>query len=330
MTLRKMVDLLILIQTFVQIALAAARTPQDVPFMALGWSKASIFQDWSNEFVIKSEHFKQQFTILNMVALLVSVELNSICDHLFRVDVFEDQEVRVVFVVVVSCLIRTLAIEETTSTMCSTQAWAHSSVGNGRWAVLTCITCVWQDSFVFILQIFKFTHNFSKLPLPFFFLDCAFTDSKCSFTVNEITGSGSTSKLAVDALPLLLEVALYVLESIKSRHLAGLLLWWCLTCWWFWLDLARWLAHALLGTLWMPTSLACCCWVLLLVNSWVRLACICKMRRILTVILSASFHFHGVLLNLSLVWLVPSSRCWCWLLTVFLVWIHISNSKLII
>ena len=328
MTLREMVDLLIFIQAFIQIALAATRTPQNVPFMALCWSKASIFQNWSNEFVIKPEHFKQQFTILNMIALLVSVKLNSVCDHLFWVDVFEDQEVRVVFVVVISSLIWTLAIEETTSAMCSTQAWAHSSVGNGRWAVLTCITCVWQDSFVFILQILKFAHYFSKLPLSFFLLDRALTDGKCSFTVDEITGSRSTSKLTVDALPLLLEVALYVLESIKSRHLAGFLLWWCLSCWCFWLDLAGCLAHALLWTLWMPTSLTCCCWVLFLVNSGVRLTCICKMCWILTVVLSAPFHLHGVLLNLSLVWFVSSSRCWCWLLTVFFVWIHISNFKI--
>ena len=83
MTLRKMIDFLKFIQTFIQVALTTRRAPKNVPFMRLGGCKRLSFQNRSNELVVKSEHFVQKFAILNVVALLIAIELHSISHHLF-------------------------------------------------------------------------------------------------------------------------------------------------------------------------------------------------------------------------------------------------------
>ena len=69
--------------------------------MRLGRREASCLQDRSNQLIIKSQHLIQQFTILNMVAFLVTVELHRVRHHLFLRYVFEHEEVRVVFIVVI-------------------------------------------------------------------------------------------------------------------------------------------------------------------------------------------------------------------------------------
>ena len=86
--------------------------------MAFCGCKSTIFQNGSDKFVVKSKHFEKEFAIFNMITFLVSVKLNGIGHQLFLIYILEDQEIRVIFVIMVSSLIWTLAIEEATSTMC--------------------------------------------------------------------------------------------------------------------------------------------------------------------------------------------------------------------
>ena len=88
--LREMIDFLVLVKPFVKVALAAARAPQHVPLMALSWSEIAVFKDRSNQFVVKSKHFIEQFAVLDMVALLVAVKLHVVGDQLFLGNRLED------------------------------------------------------------------------------------------------------------------------------------------------------------------------------------------------------------------------------------------------
>ena len=47
--------------------------------MRLGWREATSLQDRSDELVIKTEHLVQEFTVLDMVALLITIELHVVC-----------------------------------------------------------------------------------------------------------------------------------------------------------------------------------------------------------------------------------------------------------
>lgn len=75
-TLWEVIDLLVLIEAFVQVALAAGGGPQNVPFVRLGGLEICGFENRANQFVVESEHFVQQLTVLDVIALLVSVELH--------------------------------------------------------------------------------------------------------------------------------------------------------------------------------------------------------------------------------------------------------------
>ena len=44
-TLREVIDLLVLVETFIQITFATARRPENVPFMALSWRKSGGLKD---------------------------------------------------------------------------------------------------------------------------------------------------------------------------------------------------------------------------------------------------------------------------------------------
>jgi hypothetical protein len=56
--LREMIDLLELIQTFIKIALAAARAPQDVPLVRLSVTETICLEHGPQKLVIKSKHFE--------------------------------------------------------------------------------------------------------------------------------------------------------------------------------------------------------------------------------------------------------------------------------
>jgi hypothetical protein len=58
--LREMVNLLVLVQALVEIALAARGTPEDVPLMRLRVRETVALEDGSKEFVVESEHLVEE------------------------------------------------------------------------------------------------------------------------------------------------------------------------------------------------------------------------------------------------------------------------------
>lgn len=94
-----MVDLLVFVKSFIEVALTAGRTPKNVPLVRLCWGKASGLKHRSDQFIVKSWHFVEELAILDVVAFLIAIELHVICDHLFFCDVFENQEIGLVFVI---------------------------------------------------------------------------------------------------------------------------------------------------------------------------------------------------------------------------------------
>ena len=93
MTLREVVDLLVLVQAFVQVALAAGGAPQNVPLMGLGGRESCSLKDRADQFVVEAEHLIEQLTVFYVVALLISVELHRVSHQLLFGNIFEDKEV---------------------------------------------------------------------------------------------------------------------------------------------------------------------------------------------------------------------------------------------
>ena len=83
MALREMINFLVLIQALIEVAFATGRAPQKVPFMRLCGCKTCSFKHRSNKFIIESRHFVQKFTIFDVIALLITIKLHGICNHLF-------------------------------------------------------------------------------------------------------------------------------------------------------------------------------------------------------------------------------------------------------
>ena len=104
MTLRKVIDFLVFVEALVQVALAAAGAPQDVPFMALGCSESGGFKYGSRQLVVEPEHLEEELAALDVMTPLVSVELHGIFYHLLFGDILKHQKVGLAFVAIVFCL----------------------------------------------------------------------------------------------------------------------------------------------------------------------------------------------------------------------------------
>jgi hypothetical protein len=57
MTLREMINLLVLVKTLVEVALAWARGPEYVPLMGFSGRESRSLKHRPNEFIVKSQHF---------------------------------------------------------------------------------------------------------------------------------------------------------------------------------------------------------------------------------------------------------------------------------
>lgn len=259
-TLRKVIDFLIFIETFVEITLAAGGAPENIPLVWLGSGETCCFEHRSDQLIVKTEHFIQELAVLNMIGLLVTVELHSVRYHLLLRNVFEHQEVGVVFVVVIIWSWRAaLVVEKSLATWVSSAHWRiHSSVCNscGRIDWLRARTRR-NNPLALVFKFFKLAHAFPKLLLSFFFLNCAFTYCVHSFPVDEVASAWAASEFAINAFPVLFEILLDVLESVESRHFIWFL-WWRLLCTGLcgWLGL-RWQFLGCLSLL----QTACLAWV---------------------------------------------------------------------
>lgn len=242
MTLREVVDLLVLVESLVEVALAAAGAPKNIPLVALSGRKTVVFEHRSDELVVEPEHLVEELTVLDVVALLVPIELHVVRHHLLLGDVLEHQRIRLVLVVVVRVRLVRVAVEEATRcTLSARHAGAHSSVGYCGGS-LDRSASVWHYPFDLVLEIFDFGHDFGDLLLSFFLLDTGIAHGVESFLVHEVAGARSASVLTIDSPPVLLEVALDVLQSVQGRHLARLLGWlrWRFLAVWSILELVGW------------------------------------------------------------------------------------------
>ena len=100
-TLREVIDLLVLIKTLILIAFARATTPEKIPFVRVGRAEAMLLEDGAAQLVIETDHFVEQLRVLNMVTFLVAVvgELSS--DHLLVCYILEMEEFALVLVLLV-------------------------------------------------------------------------------------------------------------------------------------------------------------------------------------------------------------------------------------
>ena len=212
-TLWEMVDFLVFVQALIKIAFATTWAPQNIPFMTFSWRKISCFQFRPNQFIVKSEHFVEEFTVFYVVAFLVTVKLHSIGDHLLIGDILENKKIWLIFIVVISWLVLSALSEET---WCSLMRAAHWRIHSPIWDISrsswrTAIRCV---PLKLILQIFEFGHYFSELSLSFLFLDAGLGYDVLSLPVDEVTCSGLTRVFTIDTFPVWLEIWLNMLQPI--------------------------------------------------------------------------------------------------------------------
>ena len=74
-----------------------------------------------------------------------------------------------------------------------------------------------------VLELLQLAHDLSELSLSLFLLNRGLADSEHSLLIHEIARAWSSSELAVDTFPMLLEVRLNVLKPVESGHLTWLL-----------------------------------------------------------------------------------------------------------
>ena len=220
-----MVDFLVFVKTLIQVALARWWWPEYVPFVRLSGGETTGLKHWSNEFVVESQHLVQEFTILNVVRLLVAIELHVVGYHLFVWNVLEHKEIWLVLVVVVVRLgTASLVKEALGASVRPRHGWVHGPVRNSGRRGTRRSCSVWLHAFEFIFEVLQLAHNFTKLALSFFLLDGSLSNCEHPLAIDEVTSTWSSGILTVDTLPVLFEIWLNMLESIESRHLTWLLL----------------------------------------------------------------------------------------------------------
>lgn len=116
--------------------------------------------------------------------------------------------------------------------MCTTHWRINGSIGDVSWSIYRQRAWSgWSNTFTLIFQVFKLLQAFTKLSLSFFLLNRTFTDSIHSFSIYKIASSWPSSKFTIYTFPVLFEIRLYVLQSVKSWHLTWFFLGRCLTTW---------------------------------------------------------------------------------------------------
>jgi hypothetical protein len=100
-TLREMVNLLILVKSFILETFASSRRPENIPFMTFCGRKALIFNYGSDHFVVKAHHFIKEFWVLNMIAFLISIVRKTSRLQLFFSDVLKDKRVTLILILTV-------------------------------------------------------------------------------------------------------------------------------------------------------------------------------------------------------------------------------------
>jgi hypothetical protein len=143
-----MIDFLIFIKTFIQIALTTRRAPKNIPFMWFSWSKTVSLRHWSYKLIIKPQHFIKKFTVFNMIAFLISVKLHSVRYHLFFSYSFENNVfwLWIFWATLILLWASRLAVEEALcNCMWSTHWWIHSPISYSSRAINWTLThSIWK------------------------------------------------------------------------------------------------------------------------------------------------------------------------------------------
>lgn len=154
MTLRKMVNFLVLIKTFILIRFARARTPQKIPLMRLSVWKSMSFKDSSDKFIFKSYHLEQQLWVFNVITFLVLVKRHRVCAYSFIWNVFKVQKFWSILVLII--------IKPACS--CATRLWEKAWLAWNRWSICRwscrCTSC--RKTLFFVFNVFYFLEYFQQ------------------------------------------------------------------------------------------------------------------------------------------------------------------------
>lgn len=175
--------------------------------MTLSRRKTVVFNNSSDHFVIKADHFVEKFWVFNVIAFLIAVVGQSARNQLFFSNVLESQKF--------TCILILTVVKVVTSVTClrikSSITWNWGSIG--WWSVVCCRHGRTQTR-PFFFQFLQFYKDFCHCFLAFFFKYCCFTYSNWSFTITEIRSAWLAWNLAVYPMPVLLEVVLNAFKSI--------------------------------------------------------------------------------------------------------------------
>lgn len=107
--------------------------------------------------------------------------------------------------------------------MCSTHWWSHCPVCNrGRCVYWRSHWSLWRNSFVLIFELLELEQALAELPLSLLLLDGTLTNGIHAFPIDEVAGARSACEFTVNALPVLFEIGLDVLQAIQCRHFVWL------------------------------------------------------------------------------------------------------------
>jgi len=85
--------------------------------MGLGGCEACSLKNRTDQLVVETQHLVKEFAVFYMIALLITIELHSICDQLLLCDVLENKEVRLIFAIeIAGCCAVGLVVKETRCT----------------------------------------------------------------------------------------------------------------------------------------------------------------------------------------------------------------------
>lgn len=192
--------------------------------MGLSMYEAVSLQHWSHQLIVKSEHFKQQLRILNMMVLVFRVTIlqgNSVGLQLGVFDVAEQQIVIWTLVLIILLISCSTGEEVRAIARPSTLPIAYSLIELG----LGCSLRLGHWSgWSLLFQLLDLVKYFMQLLLPFLLFLEQFIYWDDSFPIDKVWSASLAWEISVDASPGPLVQILNVPQSIQSRYFVLLLL----------------------------------------------------------------------------------------------------------
>jgi hypothetical protein len=219
------VDLLVLVKAFVNVALARAGAPEDVPLVALRGTESVSLEQRPQQLVVKTEHLVKQLTVLYVIRLcpvvITATTAEIVGRHLVLLDVFKLDTL---------VLLRGghgSAAEAGRAR--ATRAIEEAGVGSGARATDGGLSgCLIEAADILLggngvcslrpmrilLELLQLSKDLIDLALPVLFLSEGLRDDESALLVDEVGGTDPARDLTVDPVPLAFEVRLNLLEPI--------------------------------------------------------------------------------------------------------------------